>query len=129
MAGFVAVDTDLVIDFLRGRGSGAPFVRSALSEGRLRVTAITAFELRVGSDFLDRRDQIQQLFRSRALPLDLASALRGGQIAAELRAVGRGIGFADSLQAGICLRYDIPLATRNRKHFERVEDLRLVEVG
>jgi len=53
----------------------------------------------VGTDFLTRRDEILRLFRSRTLSLDLASALRGGEVAAALRALGQGIGFADSLQA------------------------------
>jgi tRNA(fMet)-specific endonuclease VapC len=35
---------------------------------------------------------------------------------------------ADCLQAGICLRFDLPLATRNHKHFERVAGLRLYDV-
>ena len=61
MAGLVVVDTDLVIDFLRGKGTGAPLVRELVGSHRLRVTAITAFELRVGTDFLARRDDILRL--------------------------------------------------------------------
>lgn len=129
MAGLLAVDTDLVIDFLRGRGEGASLVRDGLAEGNLRLTAITGFELRVGTDFLDRRDDILRLFRSRTLPIDLAAALRAGEVFSSLRAEGRGIGFADCLQAGICLRHAIRFATRNRKHFERVEGLDLADLS
>ncbi len=128
MAGLVVVDTDLLVDFLRGKGAGAGLVRTLLAEHRLRLTAVTGFELRVGTDFLARRNEILRLFRSRTVPLDLASALRGGEVAADLRALGRGIGFADSLQAGICLRHDLPFATRNRKHFDRVPGLLLTDV-
>lgn len=128
MASGVVVDTDLVIDFLRGHGPGAAVVRSLLQERRLRLTAITGFELRVGTDFLDRHDGIMRLFRSRTLPLDLQSSVRGGAVAAALRARGEPIGFADCLQAGICLRNDIPLATRNHRHFARVAGLTLVDV-
>ncbi len=99
MAGLVVVDTDLLVDFLRGKGAGVALVRTLLVEHRLRLTAVTGFELRVGTDFLTRRDEILRLFRSRTLSLDLASALRGGEVAAALRALGQGIGFADSLQA------------------------------
>lgn len=128
MAGLVVADTDLIIDFLRGRGPGARLTRELLVERRLRLTAVTGFELRVGTDFLDRREQILQLFRSRTVALDLASALRAGEIAAVMNKAGLAIGFADCLQAGICLRHDLPLATRNRKHFDRVDGLRLVDV-
>ncbi|MGH3931170.1 MAG: type II toxin-antitoxin system VapC family toxin [Pseudonocardiaceae bacterium] len=128
MAGLVVADTDLVIDFLRGRGPGARLTRQLLVERRLRLTSVTGFELRVGADFLDRRDQILRLFRSRTLALDLASALRAGEIAAGLRKAGAVIGLADCLQAGVCVRHGLPLATRNRKHFDRVEGLQLVDV-
>ncbi|MCV7382613.1 type II toxin-antitoxin system VapC family toxin [Mycolicibacter longobardus] len=126
MAGLVVVDTDLVIDFLRGKGSGVPLVRDLIVEHRFRITAVTAFELRVGADFLDRRDEILRLGRSRTFPLDPDSALRAGEVAATLRSAGQDIAMADCLQAGICLRFDLPLATRNRKHFSRVPGLRLL---
>jgi tRNA(fMet)-specific endonuclease VapC len=128
VAGLVVVDTDLIIDFLRGRGPGAHLTRRLVIERRLRVTAITGFELPVGADFLARKDQILGLFRSRTVPLDLASALRAGEVASTWQGSGTGIGFADCMQAGICLRHGLPLATRNRKHFERVEGLQLIDV-
>lgn len=129
MAGLVVVDTDLVIDFLRGKGPGVPLVRELIGGHRFRVTAITAFELRLGANFSARRDDILRLLHSRAFPLDSRSALRAGELAATLRGAGQDIGLADCLQAGICLNYDLPFATRNRKHFDRVEGLRLVDVA
>lgn len=128
MAGLVVVDTDLIIDFLRGKGSGTLLVRELIAAHRFRVSAVTAFELRVGTDFLDRQADILRLLRGRTLPLDGDSALEAGGVAGELAAKGLPIGFADSLQAGVCLRYELPLATRNREHFSRVSGLRLVDV-
>jgi tRNA(fMet)-specific endonuclease VapC len=127
VAGLVIVDTDLLIDFLRGMGDGVRLVRSLIRDGRLRVTAVTAFELRLGTDFLARRDDILRLLLARTFPLDLGSALHAGEVASTLRKTGQEIGFADCLQAGACLRHDLPLATRNRRHFDRVEGLRLHE--
>lgn len=129
MADLVVVDTDLVIDFLRGADPGARLVRELIVGHRLRVTAITAFELRVGTDFLARRDAILRLVRLRTFPLDSASAIRAGEVAATLRKAGQDIGLADCLQAGVCLNHDLPFATRNRKHFNRVNGLRLFDVA
>ncbi len=124
----VVADSDLVIDFLRGRGPGAAALRRWLTEGRLRVTAVTVFELRVGTDYLERQAQLATLFARRTLPLDTLGALHAGEAHARLQAAGRGIGLKDSLQAGICKRFGLPLATRNTRHLERVEGLRLVSV-
>jgi tRNA(fMet)-specific endonuclease VapC len=129
VASLVVADTDVLVDFFRGRGPGVELVRSLIVESRLRLTAVTVFELRVGTDFLDRRDRIMRICRSRTLPLDLRSALRGGEVASTLRQRGQDIGFADCLQAGICLRYGMPFATRNRRHFERVDGLELVDLA
>ena len=57
MAGLVVIDTDLSIDYLRGRAPGAVLVRDLISAGMLRLTAVTGFELRVGTDFLDRCEE------------------------------------------------------------------------
>lgn len=128
MAGRVVVDTDLVIDYLRGKGQGVAVVRDLVRTGRLRLTAVSGFELRVGSDFLSRRGNIMALFRHRTIPLDLQAALNAGQVASQLKAAGTPIGFADYLQAGICLRHGLPLATRNSKHFNRVDGLELADL-
>jgi hypothetical protein len=42
---------------------------------------------------------------------------------------GVSIGMVDSLIAGIALVNNLPVLTRNRKHFENVEGLRLVPVA
>ena len=127
MANPVVVDSDLLIDFLRGRGTGVDVVTSLIAQRRLRVTVITAFELRVGTDFLSRQADILQLLRGRTIPLDMAAAIRAGAVAAELSRQGRPIGFADCLQAGLCLRHGLRLATRSRKHFDRIDGLEIFE--
>ena len=131
--GWVVVDTDLVIDFLRGKGAGSVLIPQLLAHGSFALSAVTAFELRVGADFIARGETIAPLLRRPPIAFDVASALAGGQVAAELTAAeltaaGLPIGMADCMQAGICLRYDLPLATRNRKHFERISGLRLLDL-
>ena len=133
MAGVVAdelliVDTDLVIDFLRGSGPGAELVEDSLRSGVLRFSAITAFELRLGADFLRRRRQIEALFARRTLPLDVSAAMLAGEIYARLERTGDRIGVQDALIAGVCRRFDLPLATRNARHFRRIRGLRLIDV-
>lgn len=126
--GLVVVDTDLVIDFLRGRGAGAPLVRQLVRDHRLRLSAVTTFELRIGTDFLDRAPSIMRLCRGRTLPIDLPTALVAGEIGARLRADGQSIGAPDTLIAGTCRRHGLPLATGNRRHFERVEEIELLSL-
>lgn len=122
------VDTDLVIDFLRGSGAGADLVESSLRSGVLRFSAVTAFELRLGADFIRRRRQVEAMLARRTLPLDGAAAIVAGEIYVRLERAGDRIGVQDALIAGICRRFDLPLATRNVRHFERIQGLRLIDV-
>jgi tRNA(fMet)-specific endonuclease VapC len=120
------VDTDLAIDFLRDRGPGAQLVQEWLERDVARFSAVTAFELRLGADFTHRAERIDRLLVARTLPLDHAAALIAGEVYVRLRGLGLEIGVNDSLLAGTCLRYDLSLATRNTRHFTRVEGLRLI---
>lgn len=124
----VVADTDLVIDFLRGSDPGASFVGERLREGRLRVTAITAFELRLGSGFFRRKGRIDLLLADRTLPLDALAAVHAGDVFVSLAGKGQGIGVKDALVAGTCRRFGFPLATRNTRHFERVPGLSLAPI-
>ena len=124
--GLLIADTDLVIDFLRGSDPGSSLVQDWLQNDRLRLTAITAFELRLGADFFPRHASIDAILTRRTLPLDALGALLAGEVYSELTSRGEGIGLRDALIAGVCRRFDLPLATRNVRHFERVAGIRLV---
>lgn len=128
MAILLVADTDLVIDYLRGDGEGVIAMRRWLRKKRVRLTAVTAFELRSSRHFERQQADIAKLLRRRTLPLDMRAALRAGAVLRHLRTEGQGIGIPDTLQAGICLRHDLPLATRNVRHFERVPGLRLASL-
>ncbi|MBA2578279.1 MAG: type II toxin-antitoxin system VapC family toxin [Euzebyaceae bacterium] len=129
MSGLLVADTDLVIDFLRGRGTGAELLPTWLRARRLRLSVVTLFELRCGQDWTRRGHGIDALFLNGPLLLDRKAALRAGAIEAQLRSAGTPIGVADTLQAGICRALGLPLATRNRDHFTRVEGLELVDLS
>jgi predicted nucleic acid-binding protein len=73
------------------------------------------------------RQSIGRLLAARTLPLDHAAARIAGEVYVRLRGLGLEIGVNDSLLAGMCLRFDLLPATRNTRHFARVEGLRLVE--
>lgn len=122
----VVADTDVVIDFLRGRGDGASVVRGLLREGRMLLTAITAFELAAGA--LQEADQsaVTALCEGRVVSLGAGAVAKAGEVA-RLRSAGTPIGVADTLIAGLCLHHGFALATRNHRHFSRVPGLTLHE--
>lgn len=121
----IVADTGILIDALQGREPSAKAVEELLRDRRLATTAITLLELGVGAGTGPERDRIDRLLE--ALPVlafDSDAAQLAGGVGAALRAEGRPIPPADLAVAGICLHLDVPLFTRNHRHFERVEGLR-----
>ena len=125
----IVADTDVLIDFQRGRDPGAAAVLAALRSGRLATTTITAFELLSGARSSGQEEHLRSLLAAtRVLPLDLEAASEAARLRRTLDAQGLGLAVADCLIAGLCTHHGAPLLTRNRKHFERVPGLVLAEV-
>lgn len=124
-------DTDVLIDFLRGAEPAAARVAEALEAGAaLATTTITRFELMAGARGKRQRAAVQALLAALpALPLDTGAADRAAEVRRELESRGEDIGMADSLIAGIVLTHGAQLLTRNRRHFERVPGLSVVDLA
>ncbi|HEU5143209.1 MAG TPA: type II toxin-antitoxin system VapC family toxin [Solirubrobacterales bacterium] len=125
MADRAVLDSDVLIDYLRGSGPGRDLVRTLIGGSRYRVTAVTAFELALGRAYLRDPHPVHALVGVPLLTLTRKAGLRGGAMLAELRRRGEPIDVRDALQAGICLEADATLVTRNLPHFKRVPGLRL----
>lgn len=123
MADGPVLDTDVLIDYLRGAEPGAALLRSLSTRLAYRVTAIAAFELTLGSSYERDPEPVHALLAVECLPLGRGAALRAGALLRGLRETGRGIDVRDALQAGICLEAQATLVTRNRAHFGRVPNL------
>ena len=122
----IVADTDVLIDFLSGHEPGASRVAAELSSSSLATTAVSRFELLAGAMGSGTEASVRRLLDTvRTLPLEREAADRAAEVRRTLDRKGPGIGMADSLIAGIALVHDGALLTRNRKHFARVDGLRL----
>jgi tRNA(fMet)-specific endonuclease VapC len=89
---------------------------------------VTRFELRAAVRNARQERAVAGLLEALLLlPLDAISADRAAAVRLTLAKAGIGIGMADSLIAGIALAQGATLLTRNRRHFERVEGLKLAD--
>jgi tRNA(fMet)-specific endonuclease VapC len=118
-------DTDVLIDFLAGKGE-ADAVERLLRRGAIRTTVISRFELLSGAKTPKQLARLVQLLAAvPSLGLDDAAADAASEIRRSLERSGNPIGMADSLIAGIVTANGGTLLTRNRRHFERVPGIRL----
>lgn len=125
VAGRVVLDSDVLIDFLRGRGPGRDLVLSLAPGPGYRVTSVTAFELALGRSYRENPRPVHAVLSVPLLTLGRKAALRGGSLLGELRRAGVPIDVRDAMQAGICIEAGATLVTRNVDHFRRVPELDL----
>lgn len=125
----IAADTDVLIDFLTGVEPVAAQISGYVAADQLQTTAVTCFELLSGAGEGKRGDTIRRLLAALpVLPLDRDAAEQAAAVRRELDRAGQTIGMGDSLIAGIALTHGVRLFTRNRKHFDRVANLKLVDI-
>jgi tRNA(fMet)-specific endonuclease VapC len=126
----ILADTDVLIDYLMGTQPMASQVLEYSESETLQTSAITCFELLSGAKEGKRGDKVRHLVATiPLLPLDREAATRAAAVRQQLTSSGFSIAMADSLIAGIALANGLPLLTRNRKHFEHVEGLRVLALG
>lgn len=122
----IIADTDVLIDYLQGKGGVAERIELELSHAQLYTTAVTRFELLAGARSSRQEKLVMQLLEAiPCLPLDGPAADRAAAVRRDLEKRGQSIGMGDSLIAGITLANRGILLTRNRQHFERVAGLSL----
>ena len=119
-------DSDVLIDFLRGRGDWARRIAVELETRSFGTTAITAFEIRSGARTARQKKAVDTLLDAMTiLPFGPDDARIAAEIRQQVESRGQPLGMADYMIAAVCIAAGGVLLTRNRKHFERVEGLRL----
>jgi tRNA(fMet)-specific endonuclease VapC len=122
----ILADTDVLIDYLSGKQPMADRVLEYRESENLQTSAVSCFELLAGAREGKRGDRVRLLMDTiPVLALDRESATRAAAVRQRLEEQGESIGMADSLIAGIAIVNGLELLTRNRKHFDKVEGLRL----
>ncbi len=126
----ILADTDVLIDFLAGVQPVKDQIADYIKAEQLQTTAITCFELLSGADQSKRGDAVRRMLDAlNVLPLDREAARHAAEVRRKLDRRGEAIGMGDSLIAGIALAHSLPLFTRNKAHFQRVESLELVKMS
>jgi tRNA(fMet)-specific endonuclease VapC len=129
--GRVVLDTDVLIDFLRGLKGCINFVGELKDRGmELATTSINIFELAWGAYKIDRAKvgEISNLSKVlRVLSLSEREALRAGEEIGYLESIGMPIDLRDILIGVVARENGASIATGNAKHFKRIRGLTVIE--
>ena len=125
----ICLDTSILIDFFRKeKKENSLFFRLTQQYRIFTVSVITDYEIFVGSN--QEQQEFWENFFSRivVLPFDSASSQMAVQIFKDLKAKYKLIEIPDIFIAATAIQNNLPLATTNLKHFDRIEGLELVSM-
>jgi len=110
-----------VIDYLRSHNRVQTNFIKLFKDNRLYLSTISVFELLNGSTSEVKRLDVETVCAEiNILDFNIDTAKIASEIYRDLRTKNQLIEFRDILIAASALQHDLPLATLNRKHFERV---------
>lgn len=118
----VLVDTDVMVDFLRGNPKATALVRECCA--RIILPSIVAAELYAGvkgDEELRKLDSLISLFHVVPLSVELA---RAGGLHKQHYAQSHGVGVADAVIAATAESKNADLKTLNTKHYPMIKGLR-----
>ncbi len=128
----IIADTNFLSDILAGKPSAKKTIAEIITDGYYIITTvISTSELFFGAKrriwHESRLLKLDNFINSlQVLDFSLAHSRLFGTLRAELVDKGSDIGFADTAIAAIALSLDFPVLTANVKHFERIQNLKIV---
>lgn len=124
----ITLDSCVLIEFFRAKDKSTTMY-PALTEkfDRLLISTVVLYEVRAGLTETNRVAWEKLLSNAGILPFDERSAIVAADLSIRLRKNRIQLESSDLFIAATALANDLPLATLNRKHFERIDGLKLID--
>lgn len=122
----MVIDTGIFIEFLRAKDKTKTSLYKLPDEANIFISAVTYYELMIGATTEEKRNDIKLLTEDLSiLPFNADVAAKASEIYHLLKKSNSLIEFRDIFIAATCLVNDVEILTLNKKHFERIEGLRM----
>jgi tRNA(fMet)-specific endonuclease VapC len=123
----ILIDTSLVIDYLRSTDKEKSQFIKLFKKNELCLSVISIFELYNGATSEIKKKDIEIICNDiETIDFDLKTAKLSSQIYLDLRNKNKIIEFRDILISATAIQNDLPIATLNKKHFERIDNLQII---
>ncbi len=126
----ILVDTSVFIDFLRKDKKDNTILWYLQENYSCTMSSVTLFELLCGAKTEKHLADVNTLAKwIESLPFDDLVAENAATFFRELKAKNKLIEFRDIFIAATAYEHNLSIATLNRKHFENLEHITLVELS
>ncbi len=121
------IDSDILIDFTHGEAIAVDWLDRNENNNSLKISTVTEMELLVGSRNKTHMRELIELFgRFDVVHIDEHISVKARKLIEEYF-LSHGLLIADALIAGTALVYGEHLATKNKRDFRFITELKLVE--
>lgn len=121
MAVRLLVDTDVLIDYLRGKAEAVSYLESLIEP--LLISVITVAELYAGVRDGAERTKLDEFIRAfEIIPVDRDISIKGG-LYRRVYMKSHNVGLADALIAATSEAHQAQLVTLNSKHFPMLANI------
>ena len=123
----ICLDSTILIDYFRQKDKTKSTFFELLKKYKLfAVSAVTEYEVLIGSNTEQDLFWNSLFERITVLPFDKETNKTAVKIFRQLKSKNKLIAIPDILIGATALAHKIPLATLNKKHFERIEGLNII---
>lgn len=124
----VLADTSILIDlFRKSEKANSKFVQLALQGYEFQISAITEYEVYTGATTAQLPFWDDLLQEVKVISFDKEVVNIAVMINRQLKQKRKQIDLADLFIAATAITHGLPFATLNRKHFDRIDGLNIVE--
>ncbi len=126
----IVLDTSILIDFFRKQDKTKSVLFQLTDKYRFSISVITAFEIKIGIQSESQKDDYNVITKNiELLPIDNVCIDEAVIIYKALKPKNALIELADLLIGATAISNSVPLATLNKKHFERIPNLVLIDLS
>ena len=123
----ICLDSTILIDYFRQKDKTKSTFFELLKKAKLfAVSAVTEYEVLIGSNA--EQDVFWNSFFEQitVLPFDKVTNKTAVKIFRQMKSKNKLIAIPDILIGATAMTHKIPIATLNKKHFERIEGLEII---
>ena len=125
----IVLDTSILIDFFRKQNKTKSAFFQLTDKYRFSISVITAFEIKIGIQSEAQKNDYNIIAKNvELLPIDNVCIDEAVKIYKTLKPQNALIKLADLLIGATAISNSVPLATLNKKHFERIPNLVLIDL-
>ncbi|MBB5646683.1 type II toxin-antitoxin system VapC family toxin [Pedobacter cryoconitis] len=123
----MVADTGIFIEHLRAKDKLSTTLYKISESTDIYVSAVTVYELYMGATNKDKEKDVMVITENfTVLPFTDSVAQKAAELYHKLRLSNQMIEFRDIFIAATCIVHELPIVTLNKKHFKRIDGLKIL---